>query len=114
MEKAAEKNQSLGISGSMVFRKNHFLQVLEGPIQNVNELYARLIKDIRHSGLVLVSYERIFTRDFQNWGMQYFDGDKAPESKNILQLIGESNRIGPFPCDKNLALELLLEYSNPS
>ncbi len=113
MESAAENNKEMNISGAMVFRRNHFLQALEGPIQNVNELYKRIMNDNRHSDLVLISCERIFVRAFQNWGMQYYDGESPPKSKKILGPLVERNQIGPFPCDKNRALEILLEYSNP-
>jgi hypothetical protein len=44
---ASEANGRLGISGLLLFSNEYFLQALEGPRQQVNDLYFRFLNDPR-------------------------------------------------------------------
>jgi len=54
LNNAREHNDSKGISGILVYRKGSFLQVLEGPKDELDVLYARIVKDPRHSNIKLL------------------------------------------------------------
>ena len=69
---AQHRNAERGITGVMSFGEDCFLQVLEGPRDAVNRLYATLIADPRHTDLTILGYEEITTRRFAEWSMGFF------------------------------------------
>ena len=56
-ERASSNNAEAGITGLLLLTGEQILQVLEGPGRFVNQLYAKIINDTRHSEIELVSYE---------------------------------------------------------
>ena len=71
--KAMENNKRDGIVGILILSGDQFLQVLEGPIRYVNQLYGRIIQDDRHEDVELVLYEQIHTPYFFDWSMRLAD-----------------------------------------
>lgn len=69
---AQRKNTLMAITGVMTFSQDAFLQVLEGPRGAVNQLYAKLMADPRHSDLTLLGYEHVSGRRFAEWSMGFF------------------------------------------
>jgi hypothetical protein len=72
-ETSAERNKNLGISGLLILSGNQFLQVLEGPVGAVNELFIKISKDPRHHKIELINYEYITQRHFEEWNMRLVD-----------------------------------------
>ncbi|HEY8127068.1 MAG TPA: BLUF domain-containing protein [Methylocystis sp.] len=70
VEKSADRNRPLRISGALLYNGLNFLQILEGPGQAVTPLYLKIRKDPRHSGVVKVACERILSRTYPEWGMK--------------------------------------------
>jgi hypothetical protein len=80
---ARRNNPAHGITGLLVFGSGVFFQWLEGPRDNVRQLYANLRKDPRHDAIVLLSEdEEIRERLFPNWDMELVD---APQIRDVLQ-----------------------------
>ncbi len=71
--RSSEHNRPAGITGLLVLTGDRFLQVLEGPEDAVNDLYARIIPDKRHHDLRLICYEPIGDRYFDDWSMSLVD-----------------------------------------
>ena len=66
------------ITGTLVWKDPKFMQVIEGPADNINRLFSTLLKDDRHSDLVLISERIIHEREFPNWAMQSSSLDQDP------------------------------------
>lgn len=66
---AVQTNGLLGISGLLLFSNSYYLQVLEGPRSDVNEVYGRILKDPRHSNSEILLFREIVRRDFGDWSM---------------------------------------------
>jgi hypothetical protein len=89
---ARELNALDGITGLLVFNGTHFLQIIEGARNAIDDLLARLRRDPRHSGLEVRDERKIEERSFPDWSMElvrvnssYFDAresiaDKLPDS----------------------------------
>ncbi len=91
VDKSAERNRPLQISGALLYNGLNFLQILEGPHQTLTPLYLQIRKDPRHSGVVKLVHERISTRIYPDWGMKLFCG--APKCSGApLEMT---------PCDRN-------------
>lgn len=67
---ARELNALDGITGLLVFNGTHFLQIIEGTHDAIDDLLERLRRDPRHSGLEVRDRHRIHTRSFPDWSME--------------------------------------------
>jgi hypothetical protein len=75
---AEEKNRELGVSGVLMASGGLFYQVLEGPEEVVDELYATITADPRHTDLLLLRSEsQIQGRLFPDWSMRTLNLDAA-------------------------------------
>nr|CRH05879.1 conserved protein of unknown function [Candidatus Magnetococcus massalia] len=77
-------NAKLEITGALMFNKDFFFQVLEGPLDAVNQLYAKIEKDPLHHDCFMILQELIAFRQFGDWSMAYI-----PEEKISNALISE-------------------------
>lgn len=73
LEKSRANNRVRGLSGMLLYRAGRFLQVLEGDATHVRALVARIGKDARHHGIVLLSETQIESREFPDWSMGFAD-----------------------------------------
>lgn len=55
----------------LLYLNRSFMQVLEGEEAAVDETYARLQKDPRHTGVMLIDRSPIEARSFGQWGMGF-------------------------------------------
>ena len=67
---SVQNNERLGISGLLIATERQFFQVLEGPIEAINQLYCTIAKDPRHTDLILISYGLVPNREFSDWKMK--------------------------------------------
>jgi hypothetical protein len=86
IEKASLHNQKAGITGILLLSGDRFLQVLEGPVKFVNQLYGRIVADKRHQGVELISYESVSRTFFHDWSMKLvkLDDDLPKELRETL------------------------------
>jgi len=108
---ARRKNAQAGITGLLVLSGRRFLQVVEGPVQFVNELMAKIIADDRHSRFELVSYEQIGASSFHDWSMGVLTLGDLPESlRDMLEgKYGLEDGAVRIPDDRMGAFSLLLD-----
>ena len=83
---ARELNALDGITGLLVFNGTHFLQIVEGAREALDELVQRLRRDTRHTGLEIRDERKLAARSFPGWSMQlvrvkagYFDAKETLE-----------------------------------
>ena len=67
---ARDLNGFNGITGILVFDGIRFLQVLEGPVQAVDELMERLRRDPRHSSIEVREDRSVEAGAFSGWSME--------------------------------------------
>ncbi len=68
---AREKNHDHHVSGMLVFCNSFFLQCLEGPRAEVNEIFDAIHSDARHFNMNIVEVSEIQKRQFPDWDMDY-------------------------------------------
>lgn len=73
LAKARAKNQACDVSGLLVHLGGSFLQVLEGPKDDVESLYQTIIRDSRHAKCRLLLRSEIDEREFGEWSMGFAD-----------------------------------------
>jgi hypothetical protein len=69
---AASNNVKYDITGFLVYDGFHFFQYIEGPEENIKQLYSNIEKDGRHSGVTEMSSGEIPFRLLPKWSMKNF------------------------------------------
>lgn len=69
LETSTRNNSANGITGVLIATKSHFLQVLEGEFEPLNETFERISRDPRHDKIQLISFAEIEQRRFGEWAM---------------------------------------------
>ena len=67
---AREVNALEGITGLLIFNGTHFLQIIEGAPNAIDDLVERLRRDPRHSGLEIRDERPAEDRSFPGWSME--------------------------------------------
>nr|WP_229655207.1 BLUF domain-containing protein [Stenotrophomonas maltophilia] len=62
-------NESVDVTGTLLFDGSRFLQYLEGPESGVKAAYARILAASSHSGMVELNRGRLGRRQFPHWRM---------------------------------------------
>jgi len=95
---ARELNALEGITGLLIFNGTHFLQVIEGDPQAIDDLVERLRRDPRHSSVEIRDEHQIEQRSFPDWSMElvrvsasYFEA-KETLSEKLLDAVTPSMR----------------------
>lgn len=69
LTRARPFNQDYGITGLLVFQANHFIQYLEGDLEDIYTVYGRICMDPRHKHPTILSSGPIVERNFLGWDM---------------------------------------------
>ncbi len=79
-------NKEKNITGVLIIRNKSFFQILEGNIIDIDTLYAKIIEDKRHIGLLKISENEIEDRIFNSYNSGEFDTiDNYSSSKKLLK-----------------------------
>ncbi len=101
-------NREAGITGVLcVCHGDIFMQLLEGGRDDVNRLYARLVRDDRHSDVTILDYAEITERRFASWRMGRVELDKL--NLGVVLKYSEKPQLDPFQMPGRAALALLEE-----
>ncbi|TWU59990.1 Blue light- and temperature-regulated antirepressor YcgF [Rubripirellula tenax] len=71
LERSRHRNQMAAITGVLLYRDSTFFQVLEGPVDAVDALFQRIESDPRHAKTVVLSSQKIKSRNFGDWPMGF-------------------------------------------
>lgn len=80
------KNRRSDVTGILLFNGHHFFQLLEGPEEQVKEIYRCICSDPRHHNIVELMCDYAPARRFGNVGMELFDLQKH-ERNDVLQAV---------------------------
>ncbi len=75
LDVSASNNHERHVTGFLAHNNLHFMQALEGEKAEVMDIYARIVADSRHYGVVQIIGEHIRLRAFPDWAMNYFRVD---------------------------------------
>lgn len=86
---ARTNNETLDITGMLLFHERSFIQVLTGPEQAVKSVYKKVEKDPRHENPRILSQGIVTERSFEDWSMGFCNttdksARKLPGFNNVL------------------------------
>lgn len=67
---SVRNNIRVGLTGLLLYSSREFLQCLEGEREPLNQTYARILADPRHSHVMILDYSEVGKRLFADWAMQ--------------------------------------------
>lgn len=71
LAKCSKNNTARDVTGFLVFDGETFLQLLEGPPESLNEIFAKIRADQRHEDIRVLVHEATGSRHFGAWFMAY-------------------------------------------
>jgi hypothetical protein len=97
-EQSRANNQRLDLTGMLMASGGLFYQVLEGPAEAVDEVYARIANDSRHTDLLLLDSEENVERLYPDWSMELINLDAASSVrlfplKALMKAVFEQTRL---------------------
>jgi len=75
------KNKKQDITGLLLYNDESFIQVVEGELSKLRELFERISKDQRHNNIVKLVEEPIEKRAFPDWYMGFRNISKEQADK---------------------------------
>tara|TARA_B100000678_G_C18213796_1_gene504478 strand:- start:1523 stop:1975 length:453 start_codon:yes stop_codon:yes gene_type:complete len=88
-EQSAIRNAACGLTGSLVYIDDHFMQVIEGEESAVEITFERICRDFRHYDVKLIDLQLIPSRQFATWGMACLiaERESSPVRREVLSEI---------------------------
>jgi hypothetical protein len=111
LEESRERNTRFGVTGVLCVdpSRDLFLQALEGARTAVNQLYANIVRDPRHTQVTLLHYEEIAARSFAAWRMGSIDLSKINPS--VVLRFSPTEHFDPLTTPGAAALALIQELT---
>lgn len=109
LEAARLNNARLHLSGMLLYADGSFFQVLEGPPDVVDALYAKIERDPRHEQVTTIIREPIPKRRFEAWTM----GFHQVSNQELVSLAGVNDFFATDPMitlDSGRARKLLAAF----
>lgn len=71
LESARRNNARDNLTGALIYNGHNFMQLLEGPVKDVERCLDTIRRDTRHSGVTEVRRRAVEAREFAEWSMLY-------------------------------------------
>ena len=81
LTKARINNSTLNVTGMLLYHEGSFIQILEGPQQAVQTLYAKIAEDPRHANAMLLFKSHTSERSFDQWTMGFHQLDRSADRR---------------------------------
>ena len=107
MQTSHTNNPHHGITGILCHSDQVFMQVLEGGREAVNTLYGNILRDPRHSAVMLMLYEEITERRYGCWTMGQANLSKLNPS--VLLKYSATPELNPHRMSGKMCLALIEE-----
>ena len=114
LEKSRKKNETLGVTGILIYYKKHFFQILEGNKEAIFDLFQTIRSDQRHMSVILVWDQPITERSFKHWSMAFINLNKVDKSRIgcFSEFLEKGFTSEITPQHLTVAQKLLLEFKD--
>ena len=86
LDRARTHNSACGITGVLLFDGAHFVQVIEGALREVEDLYETIACDLRHEAIEVVDFMPAEAREYESFSMAFLEvtDDRFPELRQLM------------------------------
>jgi hypothetical protein len=111
--KAREKNHRRGLTGILLYRNGDFLQLLEGEKTVVEEIFATIRADPRHTRTTVMIAEECPARLFADWSMGFRDltDTDLPRMSGFSPLMNSPAGLQSMKDDPDEAMQLIRYFA---
>jgi hypothetical protein len=111
LDSARASNAAKGITGALIYAEGIFLQILEGDKVLLQELMAKIRRDLRHESVFVVRESEVAKAIFGSWKMAYVSATPKQVAKwagvaaaneateSLIEISEEENRTAQFAQD---------------
>ncbi|PKF61126.1 blue light sensor protein [Psychromonas sp. psych-6C06] len=103
-----KNNSKNGITGMLCFQRKYFIQCLEGSRKAINETYNKIINDERHTDIMILEYNPIHVREFNDWCMGYIPTSQFTDP--LILKFSTSVDFNPYDMSSTSVDMLMLEF----
>lgn len=89
LDASANNNNQRFITGFLIFNGTSFMQVIEGPVEEVMDVYSQIQADDRHTGVVQTGGEIDVDRAFPSWDMNFYRAELSDVAQKREGMIAE-------------------------
>jgi hypothetical protein len=107
LQQSRTHNPAHGITGILCHGGDVYMQALEGGREAVNALYMKILRDTRHSEVILLHYAEVPERHFAGWTMGQVNLSKVNPS--MLLKYSDKPVLDPFSVSGRASMALLEE-----
>jgi hypothetical protein len=86
LKQARENNARYGVTGVLLYHDGNFMQLLQGPADDVRKIYSAIESDPRHHLVIPIVNETGLPREFADWAMACGQLDARTWESLISQL----------------------------
>ena len=111
--RVSRRNNEVGpVTGLLLYKDGNFMQVLEGPEEAVMNIFGKILRDTRHTDIIVISKEPITVREFADWRMAFLnlDDETLKTESALSDFLKESFRADTFCNSPNFAHKMLLSF----
>jgi hypothetical protein len=114
LRKSRHANLAAKITGLLLYKDGHFLQILEGPKPAVLALLARIKDDPRHRALSVLLEADTPNREFKEWSMGFkkLDATTSREVPGYKEFDDLGLTLNQFAANPSKSLALLLAFKD--
>ena len=80
LEQCRSRNEQNRMTGMLLYKNGHFMQVLEGEEADVKKIFGDIVIDKRHKSVDVLRSEYIQHRNFPDWTMGFANIDELDPS----------------------------------
>ena len=111
LRRSRRNNAALDVSGALLYADGNMMQVLEGEQRTVAALYARIERDPRHRGLIVLFQGNQASRQFADWSMAFGDLElTGSDTSGYSDFLRRGPGSTDFGADPGVAQKLLLSF----
>lgn len=91
LKTSRKMNSVKGITGHLMFHKDHFMQMIEGQHDDIERLITNIKLDSRHHNVRVVQDFPVDDREFSTWSMGFANLDNFPYYEKVDDVIDFSD-----------------------
>ena len=112
LNQSRDKNKRLNITGMLLYGRGNFIQILEGPKKEVEELYDVITKDDRHKDCTEIFKDEIDERSFSEWsmGFKHLTSQDKSMVEGYTEFLDRKMEPREFATKADAVLELLYKF----
>lgn len=109
----SRRNNEVGpVTGLLLYKDGNFMQVLEGPEEAVMNIFGKILRDTRHTDIIVISKEPITAREFADWRMAFLnlDDETLKTESALSDFLREGFKADKLRNSPSFAHKMLLSF----